>query len=225
MSRSIPFLGAFALSIALFALGAQLHVDALRLATKALPVAILAVWVARAALPGPFRSRLVFGLALCAVGDLVLELGYFVPGLVAFLVGHLGYAAAFLVVTRAPRPLRALPFALFGVSVLALLRHGLGPMALPVALYTTAICLMMWRAAAAVSRDRPWATPIAVGAVVFAASDTMIAVSRFSAPFSNASVLIMTTYWLGQVLIAAGGVRMAETEAEAETETETATRG
>lgn len=209
MSRSAPFLVAYALAIAAFALGAALHVEALRLTAKAVPVAILAAWVWRGVASGPFRTRLAVGFVFCAVGDLVLELGHFVPGLVAFLLGHLAYAGAFLSVTRAVFPLRALPFAVFGVTVLAVLRGGLGPMALPVALYTTAICAMMWRAAAMVSRERPWATLVALGAVVFAASDTMIAVGKFHAPFAGARVLVMTTYWAGQVLIAAGAVRRA----------------
>jgi len=201
-------LAAYALAIALFAIASRAALDhgGLRLATKAAPVVILAVWVARAASPDPFRMRLVFGLAMCALGDLILELGHFVPGLVAFLVGHLGYVAAFSSEDRALRPLRALPFAAFGATVLSLLWGGLGAMALPVTLYTATICTMMWRAAALVSRQRPWAMSIAAGAMIFAASDTMIAVNKFHAPFVGAGVLILSTYWIGQALIAVGGV-------------------
>jgi alkenylglycerophosphocholine/alkenylglycerophosphoethanolamine hydrolase len=210
VNRSTPFLAAYAVAIALFSLGACLHLEGLRLATKALPVAILAVWVTRTARPGAFRARVVVGLALCALGDMVLELGHFVPGLVAFLCGHVAYAAAFVSVTRALRPLRALPFLVFGASVLGLLWRDLGPMAFPVALYTTAICTMMWRALAMVSPERTWALSIAAGAVIFAASDTMIAINKFHAPFAGGAVAILSTYWLGQALVAAGAVR-AET--------------
>lgn len=199
----------YGVAIALFVAGAALHLDALRIVAKPLPVLLLAVGVARSAEAGTFRTRLVFGLVLCAAGDLILELGRFVPGLVAFLVGHLGYVAAFTAEAREPRPLRALPFAAFGAVVVSLLWNGLGPMAIPVALYTTAICTMMWRASALVSRERPWATPVLAGAIIFAASDTMIAVNRFHAPFPAARVLILSTYWLAQALVAGGAVARA----------------
>jgi len=198
----------YGLAIAVFVAGYMLRMEALRVAAKPLPVLILAGAVARTAQrdESPFRARLIFGLVLCAAGDLILELGHFVPGLVAFLVGHLGYVAAFVSEAREPRPLRALPFAAFGVAVLVLLRGHLGPMAIPVTLYTTAICTMMWRASALISRERPWATWVLAGAIIFAASDTMIAVNKFHTPFAGARLFILSTYWLAQALVATGGV-------------------
>lgn len=207
MSRSAtPFLAGFALAIGLFVVGAVLGLPALRLATKAAPVVLLAGWVARAASPSPFRGRVVFGLAFCAVGDLVLELGHFVPGLLAFLVGHLGYVAAFVGETREPRAVHGLPFAAWGAGAMSFLWAGLGPLAVPVCVYTATICVMMWRATAMLSRARPWATAIAAGAIVFAVSDTLIAVNKFHAPFPGARVAILALYWGGQLLIARGAV-------------------
>jgi uncharacterized membrane protein YhhN len=65
---------------------------------------------------------------------------------------------------------------------------------------------MMWRASALVSRERPWATPVLAGAIIFAASDTMIAVNELHAPLPAAQLLVLSTYWLAQALVAAGGV-------------------
>ena len=207
MPRPSPrVLALYVLAVGLFVLGTGLDVRALRLVAKPLPVAILAAWVAVTAAPAPFRSRLVFGLVFCALGDLILDTGRFVPGLVAFLIGHLGYVVAFVGETRELHPRRGLFFAAWGVVALALVWSGLGPLALPVALYTTTICAMMWRATAMISRERPWATSLAVGAVVFAASDTLIAVNKFHAPFRGAGFFILSLYWLGQLLIATGGV-------------------
>ena len=202
-------LAAYLAAIAAFTIAWFIGFVALRVAAKPIPVALLAVSVARAAPSGPMRSRLVFGLALCAVGDWILETGRFVPGLVAFLVGHLGYVAAFLAVTRALRPARAVPFLLWGVVAIAWLRSGLGALAVPVALYTATICTMMWRAVSLLDRERPWATSIAIGAVVFAASDTLIAIDKFHAPIHGARVAILALYWLGQWLIARGAMRAA----------------
>ena len=45
---------------------------------------------------------------------------------------------------------------------------------------------------------------IAVGATVFAASDSILAVDRFVRPFPWAPVAVMVTYHVGQALIVAG---------------------
>jgi uncharacterized membrane protein YhhN len=44
-----------------------------------------------------------------------------------------------------------------------------------------------------------WLT--ASGAALFMASDTMISLNRFVAPFALADVAIMASYYLGQILI------------------------
>ena len=117
--------------------------------------------------------------------------------------------AAFLAVERRPALGRALPFLAWGLGALALLRPGLGPMALPVALYVAVICAMMWRAAARVGSPGTPALAAALGlagAVAFGASDTLIAFNRFAAPVSGARWPIMVLYWLGQSGIAASAV-------------------
>lgn len=201
-----PILATLAGAGALAAVRAVAGPKGLRLAAKPIPVVLLALWVARRAEPSRFRSFVVLGLAWCAVGDVVLETGRFVGGLAAFLLGHLAYLAAFLGETRAIRPLRALPFAVWGGVTLIVLHRGLGPMAVPVTLYTATICAMMWRALALVGPERPWAKSIAVGAVLFAISDTMIAVDRFHTKLGLARILILLLYWAGQVFIARGAI-------------------
>ena len=81
---------------------------------------------------------------------MLLEAGLFLPGLLAFLAAHVAYVAAFLSADRRPALGRALPFLAWGLGAFALLRPGLGPMAVPVAVYVAVICTMMWRAAARV---------------------------------------------------------------------------
>jgi len=194
------------LGMAAFFVGMAAGVPWLRLAAKPLPVLTLVplVWSARQrARPGVVPLTAV-GLLFGAAGDVILERGHFVPGLVAFLLGHLAYVAA---MTRdAPRlaaPL-LLPVAAYTAALLALVWDGLGPMRLPVAVYGVVITAMLWRAAArAAARADRAATVGLVGAIVFAFSDSLIAVNRFYAPFTGASIAIMVTYWLAQVLIAA----------------------
>ena len=178
------------------------------LAVKPFPVLALAAWVVLRC-PRP-RGRLTAGgLLLSAVGDVLLEAGFFLPGLVAFLAAHLAYLAAFLTADRRPALGRALPFLAWGLGAFALLRPGLGPMAVPVAVYVAVICTMMWRAAARVGS--PGSPALAAllglaGAVAFGASDTLIAFNRFAEPIPGARWPIMIFYWLGQSGLAASAV-------------------
>jgi alkenylglycerophosphocholine/alkenylglycerophosphoethanolamine hydrolase len=86
---------------------------------------------------------------------------------------------------------------------------GAAGMAIPVAVYILAISGMMWRAAALVGAPR---LPPAVGrlatagAILFAASDSLIAIHRFVAPQPWADPPIMILYWLGQAGIAAAAI-------------------
>ena len=48
---------------------------------------------------------------------------------------------------------------------------------------------------------------VVVGACLFIASDSIIAVNRFVASVPNASFLIMSTYYPAQLLITAGALR------------------
>ncbi len=192
---------------ALYLLGLALPSPPLRLAAKAVPVLCLAAWVA--ACGSETLSRLVVaGLLFSAAGDLLLELGRFLPGLAAFLVAHLAYALAFLSETRRSALPWAVPFALYGISVYLFLLPGLGPQAGPVLVYTAAICTMLWRAGARVeaafgSRRARFGL---AGALLFAASDTLIALDRFHAPLSEARYPIILLYWLGQLGIAASAL-------------------
>jgi uncharacterized membrane protein YhhN len=143
-----------------------------------------------------FVAALVFSLA----GDVLLMLPseQFVAGLSAFLVAHLCYIVGFW--TNGPE---LVPF-LIGAVIVALVIGSLGRRILPavarhdralvapVAAYMTVIGVMV---ATAIAVGNPIA---AVGAVLFAASDTMIAWDRFIGPFPSSGVWIMTTYHLGQ---------------------------
>jgi uncharacterized membrane protein YhhN len=138
-----------------------------------------------------------------AVGDLLLEgNGLFTLGLAAFLAAHVAYAAAFWDDTAGLRLRRALPFFAYGFAAFVFLRPGIGETAVPVAIYMAAICAMLWRAAARVGaspRGTASAWTAFVGALLFAASDTLIALDRFHAPIGGVHAPIMLLYWTGQL--------------------------
>jgi alkenylglycerophosphocholine hydrolase len=190
----------FAASMVAFVAAVALGFDTLELLVKPLPVLVLAFGVATKS-RSPLRRGVTAGLLASAVGDVLLGLDLFLPGLVLFLCAHVAYTVAFLADTRAPAFVRALPFAAWGTLLLGRLWPALGSLAAPVAFYVVAICAMMWRAAARVGRS-PGAMAGLVGAVSFGISDCLIALNRFEAPVPKAFVPIMLFYWLGQAGIA-----------------------
>ncbi|MBJ6761839.1 lysoplasmalogenase [Myxococcaceae bacterium JPH2] len=176
-----------------------------RMVTKALPMLCLFLWMWP---PRTRYARWIFaGLGLSLLGDLLLEIdpGFFLPGLGAFLLAHLGYTFAYLHVSRTPHPARGLPFLVLAVGASVLLRPWLGEMTVPVTLYVAIISTMAWRAAALLgdahtSRAQQW-TAFA-GALLFAASDSLLAIKLFVRPLPGSSFVIMVLYWAAQLCIA-----------------------
>jgi alkenylglycerophosphocholine hydrolase len=170
-------------------------------ALKAAPVLCLAAIVRR-------RSPLVcLGLVASGTGDACLDLGQFLPGVAAFMLAHVFYVGAFLKADNRFRPWHAAPFVAWGAIAFTAILPALAEMLVPVAVYLAVICVMMWRSAA-----QAWPAPIrrmawlgCLGAVMFGASDTLIALARWRPGFSASGLVIMGLYWGGQVLIAAWG--------------------
>lgn len=178
--------------------------DTLRWVLKPLPVLSLAVVVARRS--GAMRLPVIVGLVLGAVGDVLLEPrlpALFLPGLAAFLLGHVAYVVGFSRETKALEPLRALPSVLIVGVVLALVLPALKEPPLPIVLYALTIGAFAWRGAARVGHveaSRAWFG--VAGALLFVASDTLLAINRFVAPFDFAVPSILVTYWAAQALVA-----------------------
>jgi len=151
---------------------------------------------------------LLVALALGLVGDVFL-LGdsdtRFRLGLAAFLVGHLGYVVCFATLGLDPAEWAWVAWVVLLVCLLvtrqvapATYMRGGAALAVPVALYTVVIGAML---ILAFDTGEPL---IAVGATVFAASDSILAVDRFVQPRPWAHVVVMVTYHVGQALIVAG---------------------
>jgi len=151
---------------------------------------------------------LLVGLALGLTGDVFL-LGKsdtrFRLGLAAFLVGHLAFVVSFTRLHLDPPSWQWASWIVLFACLVATRRvvpatflRGGRALAFPVALYTVVIGAML---IVAFATGHPL---IAVGATVFAASDSILAVDRFVAPRPWAPVAVMVTYHLGQALIVAG---------------------
>jgi uncharacterized membrane protein YhhN len=151
---------------------------------------------------------LLVALVLGLVGDLFL-LGdsdtRFRLGLAAFLVGHLGYVVCFVKLGLDPAAWAWVAWVVLLACLLvtrqvaaATYMRGGAALAVPVALYTVVIGAMVILA----FDTGEWL--IAVGATVFAGSDSILAVDRFVRPRPWAHVVVMMTYHVGQALIVAG---------------------
>lgn len=181
----------------------------LSLATKAIPVLCMLVWVVRVGVPSSYRAWIIPGLGFSALGDILLEIpaNLFLYGLLSFLIAHLCYIAAYLSRRKALDVLHAWPFWGYGVAMFVfLLYYGkMGALMIPVGVYTFVICSMLWRASSLYRADLPRGTVHAAfwGALLFALSDSTIALNKFHAPVPGARYIIMLLYWIGQTGIAA----------------------
>lgn len=132
------------------------------------------------------------GLILGAIGDVALlfERG-FLPGLVAFLAGHLAYAIAF-----PPHDAWVIAPALGGLAALVWLWPHLGALRIPVIAYVGAIVAMVGGALATDNRL------LMVGAVLFFASDLAVARDKFVAREWLNRAWGLPAYYAAQLLIA-----------------------
>jgi uncharacterized membrane protein YhhN len=177
---------------------------------KPLPVLVVTgVTIAAAPADARYRAFVLGGLLCSMAGDvwLVFPRG-FRPGLANFLVAHLFYIAAFATAGDwgAGTVATLAPFALAGAALLAALWRRLGAERAAVAVYVAVIVVMGWRAA--VRAGAPGVVPPSgalalAGALLFMASDTLLAVDRFARPFAAADASVMTTYYAAQALIGA----------------------
>lgn len=153
-----------------------------------------------------YRVLVAVGILFSLGGDIFLMLprDAFVWGLASFLVAHLFYIAAYI--SRAGLQMNWLllaPFVLYGAVLLYLLLPHTGAVRVPVILYAVVLMAMGWQAAALWWAVRDMAALLAMaGALLFIASDSILALDKFRAPMPQRDLLIMSTYYGALLLIA-----------------------
>lgn len=171
----------------------------------------LATALAAGALRGGYGRTILAALVFCWWGDYFLTRGSetsFFLGLVAFLLGHLGFAAAFLIHGINTRwTLAAAVMLLIPATAVYLWLEGqLGPMKLPVCAYIAVISLML--ALAAGTRGRGATRLILIGAALFYASDLFVARQKFAVPSPWNSLIGLPLYYIAQLCLAASVARI-----------------
>ncbi len=156
-----------------------------------------------------YTGGVLIGLVLSLSGDVALVLegkSAFLWGLRLFLAAHIAYTAVFMSLGRfSPRDIpSAILLFLAGAGFYALIRPGLGPLKGPVIAYMVIISLMVHRALSTLTSplfSPAQATMIAVGALLFYASDVILAANKFWKPWRYHR-FSLALYYGGQFLIA-----------------------
>jgi uncharacterized membrane protein YhhN len=166
----------------------------------------------------------MLGVLFSMAGDVFLMLpgDLFIPGLVSFLLAHVFY----IIGLNSGPPLingqgfiflvgiAAYLFWLYRQLAYALKRVGKPALRIPVLVYSLVISLMVYSALLSGWRAGWMGSPAvfaSIGAVLFYASDSMLAWDKFVHPLSHARLRVMITYHLGQLGIIIGAVWWANT--------------
>lgn len=168
------------------------------------------------------KSRLAFLLIIALffswLGDVLLifqeqNSAFFIMGLLSFLTAHIIYTIIFRKSSNEFRPktftyATAFLLLVYGLLLVAMLWSGLGAMKIPVLFYTLVITAM---GLSALFRRATGSSLVLVGAMLFIASDSLLALNKFDSPFIGAGFWIMSTYILAQFFIVAGMVNFFAT--------------
>lgn len=157
-------------------------------------------WRARPAQSPRYRCWILAGIAGSLAGDVFLMLpgDLFVPGLLAFLLAHGCFIAAFLGDSRFAAPAWPLAACIaYGVVNLALLWAAIdAPLRVPVIVYVAVLAMMGGQAWARAQHGDAAARLAARGALVFMFSDSVLAWDRFRGPLPLASLWVLAAYYL-----------------------------
>ncbi|WP_344236166.1 lysoplasmalogenase [Kribbella hippodromi] len=171
-------------------------VKVLKLASKPALMPLLWQWSRTQGAPPLLQAALLAS----AAGDLLLEADQQLAGMAAFAAAHACYLAVFLA-DPAQRSWRVLAaYAALWAALIAILAPGLGNQRIPVAAYALLLT------ATAIS-SRWHNSRSGLGGALFLISDSLIALRMAGRDFRGRGALVMSTYTIGQYLIASGVTR------------------
>jgi len=170
------------------------------------------------------QRQTIFLLALiaCLLGDILLLLVrwneiYFLLGLGCFFVAHVLYSFSYRQnrwvkqpdqLANVQRARLSFPILLAGTGLVVFLFPTLGPLRVPVMLYSLILVIMVLSSISRLGRassESFWF--VFSGALLFMISDSILAVNKFASPVAHDSLLIMGTYCTAQFLIVEGMIR------------------
>jgi len=157
-----------------------------------------------------FYYWMLGGLSLCLGGDVCLVFSsrkMFLAGLIFFLLGHVLYIFGFIHIARTGRWLWAGAVVIFivGARVYLWLRPHLGPMNMPVLVYTMVISIMLsgaWAVFGSAGQSLTARLLVLLGALSFYLSDIFVARDRFINKEMLNRTIGLPLYYAGQFLLA-----------------------
>ncbi len=166
----------------------------------------------------PLKNLIIGALTFSWFGDVFLLLDkiydfLFIYGLSAFLLAHIFYAVYFWKVGKFNRKKfrfrKALLISIIAYSVLfyIYLYPTLSDLKIPVFLYCSVISLMVIACLHAFDFTKTFAAICLAGTLLFALSDSILAINRFVFSIPVGRALVMLFYGIGQLLITEGSLR------------------
>jgi uncharacterized membrane protein YhhN len=167
------------------------------------------------------------GLLFAWAGDIFLLFDaynplFFLLGLSSFLITHILYIIFF--VKSLGQKMKGkttisgidIIIGIYGMILMYLLWNGLGTMKVPVIIYATCICTMAITCmrCKSVMPERIWKW-LALGAMLFVISDSILAINKFLSASAVAPPLVMLTYGLAQLFIAVGAASLFQVKPDA----------
>ena len=200
-------------------IGADRKIKPLEYVAKPATMLALLWWIWQSAGWGGSMLWFTLGAVLCLAGDVFLMVprDMFIFGLLAFLLGHVFYVIGLNDIAPYINWWGAILIVILGLYLWWLypkLAGGLNAkgkksLKIPVLIYSLVISAMVYSALMTWTRSG-WTTIaallVSIGAVLFYASDSMLAWDRFLNPLSHARLRVMTTYHLGQIGIILGAM-------------------
>lgn len=211
--KNLPFFIGFAGLVLLDASFSAYGLETLRYGSK--PLIMLSLMAYFAAHRKKF-SKVYYTLGLCAMGlslagDVFLMFNnilpeFFIAGLTAFLLAHIGYIILFVQQRNkllGIRWLEAFSLIIFALFMGFLILPETGTLLVPVALYIIVIATMAYTVVLRKGRisQKSYISGY-IGAILFLASDSLLALSLFKEGMPEVGFLIMLTYGMAQGCIA-----------------------
>ena len=167
------------------------------------------------------KKILLTALTLSWIGDIILLFAdkgelYFIGGLIAFLFSHIFYIVLFnkqlkiyLKKSKIIYWIGITIIIIYLIGMMVLLMPNLGNLLLPVFVYAMTISIMLLFALKGfMNWHKPANSYILIGAIIFVASDSILAFDKFYAPIQYSSFFIMITYLTAQYLIVMGILKL-----------------
>jgi uncharacterized membrane protein YhhN len=199
--------------------------DILRTISKPLLMPVLAMYflTQTRGVITPLKPWIILALVFSWLGDILLmfEGGnstFFLLGLSAFFIAQVFYIVFFHNI-RMREYIRGNALLLLLVIVyyfilISVISPRLGNLKLPVRIYGVVLSFMVMLAMHTMfSKNKTAGRWMMIGAILFVASDSLLAFNKFYSPFDYAGVIIMLTYGVAQLFITGGAAKYIRDEA------------